>query len=433
MGGNHSIRIPVHGFVEFDDWERDVINHPVFQRLRRIRQLAFSDHVYPGANHSRFEHSLGVMHVATRLFESVLKGRQALLNERLQPDAGLNVAKRLVRIAALLHDVGHAPFSHVSEDLMPESQNGAKFKHEDYSAEIIEHELNDVIDGHPSNDGKYRIRSIDVADLLRGRGGRILPEFLFWRVIVVGQLDADRMDYLLRDSLHCGVEYGRYDLDRVIDTLTVVENRSDELHSGLQLAVSMNGRHAAEGLILARYFMFQQVYFHHVRKAYDYHAAKCLEDYLLAVSGSPVLPIPVTKEGRRTFLSLDDWVLARHIHENAFKNRHAEAIISHKHDRKLATTPEKSKTLELRKLTNLLDLVRDSGIEAWVGDADKDWYRSGGASEILIADDNQEVEIPVGNPLSECSTVLESLEPTKQRVLYVPRAELVRAKLLLEQ
>ena len=118
MRGKHSIRIPIHGFVEFDDWERDVINHPVFQRLRRIRQLAFSDHVYPGATHTRFEHSIGVMHVATRLYDALVSKYEPVIEDRFGNDPNNSVARKLVRISALLHDVGHAPFSHTGEEIM---------------------------------------------------------------------------------------------------------------------------------------------------------------------------------------------------------------------------------------------------------------------------------------------------------------------------
>ena len=120
----YEFRCPVHGFVQLNVWKREIVNHPAFQRLRRIRQLAWTDYVYPGAMHTRFEHSLGVMHVATRLFDSIKKESKAILESELayQSDAW-GRHRQLVRLAALLHDVGHGPFSHAGEDLMPERAN----------------------------------------------------------------------------------------------------------------------------------------------------------------------------------------------------------------------------------------------------------------------------------------------------------------------
>lgn len=142
------IRCPVYGFIELDDWERDIISQPAFQRLRRIRQLAWTDVVYPGAMHTRFEHSLGVMQMATRLFDSVkVRSTEILRSEYGYNDDGFGRYRRLVRLAALLHDVGHGPFSHAVETLAPERGDDSSrlYTHEDYSTEIIRRRFKDVI------------------------------------------------------------------------------------------------------------------------------------------------------------------------------------------------------------------------------------------------------------------------------------------------
>jgi HD superfamily phosphohydrolase len=114
------IRCPIHGFIRLNAWEKALVETRVFQRLRRIRQLAWTDYVYPGAMHTRFEHSLGVMHVATLLFDSIVKNSKSVLIDGYGYDEhGLAAARQKIRIAALLHDVGHAPFSHASEDAFP--------------------------------------------------------------------------------------------------------------------------------------------------------------------------------------------------------------------------------------------------------------------------------------------------------------------------
>ena len=116
----YEIRDPVFGFIRINEWERDIIDHWVFQRLRRIRQLAWTDMVYPGATHTRFEHSLGVMHIATQMFDSIVAKDQDFLKSELGfTEYGLQRDRVLVRLASLLHDVGHAPFSHAGEGLMP--------------------------------------------------------------------------------------------------------------------------------------------------------------------------------------------------------------------------------------------------------------------------------------------------------------------------
>src|ERR1700759_164394 len=115
----YEIRCPVHGFIRLNDWEWEVISQPAFQRLRRIRQLAWTDFVYPGAMHTRFEHSLGVLHMATMLYDAIIKRCiDFLRGEFRYNDAGLARYRKLVRLAALLHDVGHGPFSHAGEDLL---------------------------------------------------------------------------------------------------------------------------------------------------------------------------------------------------------------------------------------------------------------------------------------------------------------------------
>lgn len=286
----YDIRDPIYGFVTINDWERDIINHSVFQRLRRIKQLACTDFVYPGANHTRFEHSIGVLHLASKAYDILTRNSKYL--ERLESElgyvkAGIDKDRHLVRLVALLHDIGHGPFSHAVESLMPndpekvkrgKSGNAAKYSHEQYSAAIIRYLLKDVIEGHKVNATNYGIKADDVADLLEGKytnlGGRI-----FWRGFLTSQMDVDRMDYLLRDSYHCGVRYGQYDIDRLLSTLAITSPISDDQENGggLTIGIDEGGWHAAEQLILARYSMFTQVYFHKTRRAYDHHLEQAIK------------------------------------------------------------------------------------------------------------------------------------------------------------
>lgn len=201
MPKQYEIRCPIYGFITVDDWEREIIAQSAFQRLRRIRQLAWTDFVYPGAMHTRFEHSLGVMHMAALLFDGIVERSSAYLTGELGYDeAGKRRYRKLVQLATLLHDVGHGPFSHAAEELVPERPMSAgKYRHEEYSTAIIREHFKDVIENHPANNN-FDFRADEVAGLIEG--GAAAGRAALWQELVSGQLDADRMDYLLRDSYH---------------------------------------------------------------------------------------------------------------------------------------------------------------------------------------------------------------------------------------
>jgi HD superfamily phosphohydrolase len=221
------LRDPIHGTLRLSPIEAELLDTRPMQRLRRIRQLGLTNLVYPGAEHSRFTHSLGACHVAGQLGEALVGG-------------GWRGDVQLLRVAALLHDVGHPPFSHAGEQGVA---------HEHMSAAIIRHG--------------------DVAEVLLRHGfdpEQVLAQFDPRRepvtaALVSGQLDADRMDYLLRDAFHCGVSYGRYDLPRLVETIG--------LSADGRVGVRQAGLYAVEGFLLARYAMFLQVYFHRTRRILD--------------------------------------------------------------------------------------------------------------------------------------------------------------------
>lgn len=269
---DQSFRDPVHNFIRLSTEERRIVDTFVFQRLRRIHQLGPTFLVYHGAEHSRFGHGLGTMDVATRMFETI---------ERKEPKAlGSNSTDRksnwqLVRLAALLHDVGHAPFSHATEAVMPkEKQSGRHLRHEKYTVALICH--NEELAGKINDTfGPLGITPERVAAVIDSPGD-LGPEGVVLNQIVSGELDADRMDYLARDSLFTGATYGRYDLGRLLDTITVARWGS----SPWMLAVEQGGVFAVEQLLLARYYMFVQVYLHDVRRFFDFALNRFLESVL---------------------------------------------------------------------------------------------------------------------------------------------------------
>ena len=283
----HEIRDAIHTFVQFDSHERKVLDSRPFQRLRHINQLALTHLVYPGATHKRFEHSLGVMELADRIFrvvtepENVNDSVRGVLPALNRPDE-LRYWRRVVRAAALCHDLGHLPFSHASEILLPDGWN-----HERLTVKfILSEEMCEI--WHAMTPP---LRPNDIAKLAVGakEGAKIIEsKFSDWQAIlaeiIVGDaFGADRMDYLLRDSHHTGVAYGKFDHYRLIDTLRILPpapTTSGGQSSEPTLGVEEGGLHSVEALLLARYAMFSQVYFHPVRRVYDIHLKEFLKAWL---------------------------------------------------------------------------------------------------------------------------------------------------------
>lgn len=413
----YEIRCPIHGFIEINDWERAIVDHPVFQRLRRIRQLAWTDHVFPGAMHTRFEHSLGVMHTASLLDDAIVKNSSDVLRSELAyNDDGLRRDRQLVRIAALLHDVGHGPFSHAAEDLLPHRDDKQKYKHEHYSAEMVRSKLTSVIEDHELN-ANYGFKAEDVAALLEGSSKA--KQRLFWRDLIDGQMDADRMDYLLRDSYHAGVQYGRFDLHRVINTVCAIRPAYDESGGSPRLGILEGGIHGAEGLVLARYFMFTQVYFHKTRVAFDIHLRHALKDIL---PGS-VFPKPTAAE-LDAYLSWDDWRVLGLIARGE-GGEHGQRLGSRDHFRNVYHTPEVSKRTDLTKLEKVKKAIGPLLVAE--ESAAKSWYKTDKADIPVVG---QAAKLA---PLSSFSSVLANLKKSNQILLYAKSEDADAARRKVEE
>jgi HD superfamily phosphohydrolase len=235
------IKDPVHGYVEVSEAFLALLDSPLVQRLRHIRQLGFSHLVYPGANHTRFEHSLGTMHLASLVCRQL----------RLQ-----DAEKKLITAAGLLHDVGHGPYSHATEALMEEYIGR---RHHQIDHLIMDGEMADILE-------KLDISPQEVCSVIGGEHPL--------SGIIHGDLDVDRMDYLLRDAHYTGVPYGTVDAHRLIRN-TVISDQG--------IVLRESGINAAESLLIARTLMRPAVYFHHVSRIAESMVKTAAVEHLVAV------------------------------------------------------------------------------------------------------------------------------------------------------
>jgi len=240
------IKDPVHGYVYITADEREIIDSYPVQRLRRLRQLAGAEYVYPGANHTRFEHSVGVMYLAGRVVEN------PNISQRISEDEA-----EMVRIAALLHDVGHGPFSHIFEHLLDKELGKT---HEDMTLWIVKNsELKDILN-------KVGYEAEEIGKLAVGRLHK--PKKAFLDQIISSSVDVDKLDFVVRDTYHTGAEYGYIDVFRLIQTLDVL---------GEDLALDLGSLSALESFIIARIESFKSIYFHRVGRAAQIMLATAIE------------------------------------------------------------------------------------------------------------------------------------------------------------
>jgi HD superfamily phosphohydrolase len=269
------LRDPVHGLVSFESAEESIVPALLeareVQRLRRVRQMGLASLAYPGADHTRFSHALGAAHVMTRLVR-----RLRVIHEELPFWQRLTSERaRDAFAAALLHDLGHGPFSHLFEEVMPEGR-----RHEEWTLRMILNPEGDVFRILSRYDAGLPAR---VVDLVRGK-----HELTYLASAVSGTFDVDRCDYLLRDAHFTGVGYGAYDLDWLLRSLRFGLTSGD---GGPALAIDgAKGMPAIESFLLARLFMFQQVYFHKTERASEWMISRILRRVLELISEGVRVP-----------------------------------------------------------------------------------------------------------------------------------------------
>ncbi len=264
---------PIHRFIELDAGEVALLEAPAVQRLRRLRQLGLAYLAFPSAEHSRFTHALGALAIGTRALDAV----RANSPDAFASDADFAEQRRLLRASLLLHDLGHGPFSHACESVLG-------VRHEARTERIL------ALDEIARPLAAIGVDAAEVLALITGTSTRhpILRE------LVSGpNLDADRMDYLLRDAYFTGVVNGRYDVEQLIASL-----RAFPVDGHWELGVDGRGVVALESFVLARYWMFATIYFHHTTRAFERVLREGLRE---------VWPDPRALDDVATFLAWDDF------------------------------------------------------------------------------------------------------------------------------
>ncbi|MEO5969659.1 MAG: HD domain-containing protein, partial [Bdellovibrionia bacterium] len=300
--------------------ELSIIDSPYFQRLRQIKQLGFSENSFPSATHNRFVHSLGAMEAASLAYEAIFGSKHSLPEGLTQPFHSYARFRSVVRLAALLHDVGHGPLSHTTEFAMPEVKElnipraaapkgkNRKATHEDYTLKIIlDSSLTPLIKQAGINDGFEPLHvaalvepKIEIGDSFFMEGGINFRPIL--QQIISSELDADRMDYLRRDSLHAGVSYGQFDFDWLVGNLTghIVDQKC-------YLSLQHRALYAFEDFLISRFHMFLMVYFHHKSVIYD----EMLAQYLGSPECTYTLPSDIEK-----YCEYNDAHLSSHLYKS---------------------------------------------------------------------------------------------------------------------
>ena len=302
---------PIYGFIKADYRELHLIDSLIFQRLRHIKQLGLTYLVFPSAQHSRFEHALGVMHLADRLY-SKIEGN------------GDPRVRSIIRLAGLLHDLGHPPFSHTTEVLLPEEKT-----HEDLTRRII---LETEIYGILRKVFQFDHEEVELLVRLT-LGEPENGEEALLSEIITGQFGADRMDYLRRDAFFCGVSYGLFDHERLLSTVEVFPSSEGKL-----LAVHSSGLRALENFLIGRYFMYLQVYFHKVVRILNIHLVELMKKVFKKEHF----------ENMESFLRMDDAAVISRAFSDEGLREDAERIFGRKHFKEVFSTRDRREFEEVR-------------------------------------------------------------------------------------
>ena len=346
----YEIRDPIHTSILINNQERQIIDALFVQRLRGIRQLGFAQYPFPGATHSRFVHSIGVMHLAGNAFDVIFREWSFSSTERREE------LRSCLRMAALLHDVGHGPYSHAAEYAMPSvrllfpEKEERQAMHEDYTIAIILNRLCDTLEENFIFRAAHVVALIDCSAAVED--DFFIDKGINFRSIlsqlISSNLDADRLDYLQRDSLYTGVRYGQVDSSWLVNHLSMVIS-SDHQAS---LALHRRALYAFDNFLLSRYHMFLMVYFHKRAVAFEL----LFQQYMKSEDCEYHIPADLDE-----YLYLDDGDL--HVHLRRSKHPFAQRLVS---NRPYKVVFERHGSIEEVDLQVREAILKESGIPVLV-------------------------------------------------------------------
>ncbi len=424
------IRDPVHGSIYYSDQEVAVLDTQEYQRLRTIKQLGFSEFSFPGATHNRYIHSIGVGHLVGQAFDSIFK---------VYPFSKPAVKTRLrqaTRLAALLHDVGHGPLSHTTEQVMPPVadlkissyadpiQMGRRANHEDYTikyvtdskiAEVIKKQFSDITPLHVACLIDKTLAAPD--DFFIDQGCDFRP---ILSQVVSSELDADRMDYLERDSYFCGTNYGKIDHEWLIQNMTFhrVENK-------LYLALNRRALYSFDDFLISRHHMHLMVYFHHKSIIYE----EMLNRYLSSPDCQFRLPSDIQE-----YTAFNDYKLHEHLSQNT--NPWAQRIAQKRPYRVLIELHNNSDAIRPEHIKNSLE---KEGLDViWASSkARLSKYHSGSAEDkamdIFVVDQYDRKDQPT--PINQSTEIFSRYEVARviDRLYVSPENFVLAQKLVADR
>lgn len=433
------IKDPIHGSIEVGRAEVAVLDSPAFQRLRLIKQLGFSEFSFPGATHNRYIHSLGVSHLAGLAFDSIFASFKF---------SNRGVRKRLrqaLRLASLLHDLGHGPLSHTTEEVMPqlselnveaykkrkapESQkvttknelSNRQANHEDYTIKFVtDSELSQTIRANFSDIDPLVVACL-IDKTLDGDGDFFKDQGLNFRTIlsqlVSSEMDCDRMDYLKRDSYFCGTNYG------LIEHEWLLENMTYHIKEGeLFLALNRRALYTFDDFLISRHHMYLMVYFHHKSIIYE----EMLYRFLTSAECTYKLPADIEKYKSYTDYSLYEHLAhSQNVWAQKITRREPFRVLYEKH-----VTKEDQQTARMKKRLESHDI----SVIVASSKARLSKYHSGSPEDkpfqIYVVDQYNPLEEPVS--IEKCTEIFQKYEETRSiERLYVDRKDFDKARQLI--